>query len=41
MHLSLLTYLYKTQGQVMPQLATPIRLENVSVEILVMKNRKS
>jgi hypothetical protein len=41
MHLSLLTYLYKAQGQVMPQLTTPIRLENVNVKIVVMKNMKA
>jgi hypothetical protein len=41
MRLPLMIYLYKAQGQVMPQLACSIRLENVSVQILVMKKRKS
>ena len=41
MHLSLMIYLYKARGQVMPQLATSIRLEDVSVQNLVIKNRKN
>jgi len=41
MHLSLMIYFYKARGQVMRKMATPIRLENVSVQNLVIKNRKS
>jgi hypothetical protein len=32
MHFSLVIYLHKAQGQVTPQLATPIRLENIRVK---------
>jgi hypothetical protein len=36
MQLLLTIYLYNAQGQVMPQLATPSRLQNVCAKILVM-----